>query len=236
MYSENLTPEGFPKPGVLEDSPTVLTAYGGAKLMQHGKCHINCHFNGRKSVATYFVTEADGPAIIGLPTSLEVNLVTLNCSVQQGSPLNANHTSVQVTPIKDKDDLVKRYPDCFDGIGRFQGQYHITVDISVPPVVHAQRRVPLSLRDDIKDELEDMESQGIITKIKEGEPTAWVNSLVYRRKPNGKLRICLDPKDLTSAICREHHVIPTLEEILPKLVVLSTSLLLTRNVVIGMLC
>ena len=41
-----------------------------------------------------------------------------------------------------------QYPDCFNGIGKFQGQYHITVDPSVPPVVHAQRRVPLSLRDD----------------------------------------------------------------------------------------
>ena len=50
-----------------------------------------------------------------------------------------------------------------------------------------------------------MESQGIIAKVKEGEPTAWVNRLVYRRKPNGKLKICLDPKDLNEAICREYH-------------------------------
>ena len=104
---------------------------------------------------------------------------------------------------------MKRYPDCFDGVGKFQGQYHITVGPSVPLVVHTQRRVPLSLRDDIKDELDDMESQGIITKLKEGEPTAWVNSLVYRRKPNGKLRICLDPNDLNKPISREHHMIPT---------------------------
>jgi len=69
--------------------------------------------------------------------------------------LNANRTCEQVTPIKDKDELVKRYPDCFDGVGRFQGQYHITVDPSVSPVVHAQRRVPLSLRNDIKEELND---------------------------------------------------------------------------------
>ena len=76
--------------------------------------------------------------------------------------------------------------------------------------------MPLSLREDITDELDDMESQGIITKIKEGRLTAWVNSLVYHRKPNGKLRICLDPKDLNKAISREHHMIPTLEEIFPK--------------------
>ena len=88
---------------------------------------------------------------------------------------------------------------------------------SIPPLVHAQRRVPLSLREDIKRELDPMESKEIIMKLKEGEPTAWVNSLVYRRKPNSQPRIRLDPKDLNEAIRREHHVIPTLEEVLPKL-------------------
>ncbi len=62
-----------------------------------------------------------------------------------------------------------------------------------------------------------MEANDIIEKVKEGEPTSWVNSLVYRRKPNGRLRLCLDPKDLNKAVRREHHVTPTLEEILPKL-------------------
>lgn len=62
-----------------------------------------------------------------------------------------------------------------------------------------------------------MVKNDIIAKIEEGEPTQWVNSLVYRRKQNGKLRLCLNPKDLNAAIRREHNVIPTLEEILPKL-------------------
>ena len=46
---------------------------------------------------------------------------------------------------------------------------------------------------------------------------AWVNSLVYQCKSNGRLCLCLDPKDLNEAIKHEHHVTPTLEEILPKL-------------------
>ena len=75
-------------------------------------------------------------------------------------------------------------------------------------MVHAQKRIPLSLRDVIKNELAKMEAQGVIAKFKEGEPTTWVNSLVYCRKIS---------KDLNKAILREHHIIPTLEEILPKL-------------------
>ena len=51
----SLTPEGFPKPGVLEHSHTVLTAYGGAKLMQHWKCQITYDLRGKKSVATFLV-------------------------------------------------------------------------------------------------------------------------------------------------------------------------------------
>ena len=44
-----------------------------------------------------------------------------------------------------------------------------------------------------------------------------VNSLVIREKGNGWLRLCLDPKDLNKVIKREHHPIPSLEEITPKL-------------------
>ena len=48
-------------------------------------------------------------------------------------------------------------------------------------------------------------------------PTDWVNSLVIREKENGRLRSCLDPKDLNKAIKRERHPIPVLEQVTPKL-------------------
>ena len=60
-----------------------------------------------------------------------------------------------------------------------------------------------------------MESQNIIARVT--KPTDWVNSLVVREKENGRLRLCLDPKDLNKAIKREHHPILTLEEITPNL-------------------
>ena len=125
--------------------------------------------------------------------------------------------SVKSAPIKSKQDLIAWYPECFDGIGKLKSEYHITLDPAVPPVVHPPRKVPISMKDEIKDELDNMVKNDIIAKIQEGEPTAWVNGLVYRRKSNGRLRLCLDPKDLNEAIKREHHVTPTLEEIPPKL-------------------
>ena len=60
-----------------------------------------------------------------------------------------------------------------------------------------------------------MERQGIIARVT--RPTDWVKSLVIREKENGRLRLCLDPKDLNKAIKREHHPIPISEPITPKL-------------------
>ena len=60
-----------------------------------------------------------------------------------------------------------------------------------------------------------MESQGIIRKV--SEPTEWVSSIVYIRKKNGKLRLCLDPKDLNRAIMRWHYKTPTKKEMAHKL-------------------
>ncbi|KAL7849545.1 hypothetical protein SRHO_G00211680 [Serrasalmus rhombeus] len=51
----------------------------------------------------------------------------------------------------------------------------------------------------------------IIAKI--DEPTQWVNPFVIVEKTNGNLRICLDPRDLNTAVMREHYQLPTVEEI-----------------------
>lgn len=60
-----------------------------------------------------------------------------------------------------------------------------------------------------------MEESGVIEKVT--EPTDWVNSLVVVEKPNGKLRVCIDPKELNKAIKRPHYPMPTLEDVLSKM-------------------
>lgn len=63
----------------------------------------------------------------------------------------------------------------------------------------------------LKERLDDLEKQKIIEKV--SGPSDWVNVLVLVRKPNGKIRIYIDPKHLNDAIKREYCQIPTLEEI-----------------------
>ena len=115
------------------------------------------------------------------------------------------------TPIYCTQDLQSLYPNSFDRIGDMSGEYDIKIDPWVPPVQQGGCKVPIEYNAEIEKELNKMVWQGII--MKQTEPTPWVSLLMYPKKPNGKLRICLDPKDLNKAIIRENHKAPTLEEI-----------------------
>lgn len=73
------------------------------------------------------------------------------------------------------------------------------LDENVVPRVHPHRKIPVTLRENLKTELNRMEK---VARIE--EPTQWVNPIVIVEKSNGKLRICLDPRDLNTAVMREH--------------------------------
>ena len=88
------------------------------------------------------------------------------------------------------------------------------VNEKVKPIQHAPRRVPVALRDEVKEKLTDLEKRGMIKKVT--EPTEWISSMVIVAKPN-KVRICLDPRELNKALKRPKYQMPTLEEILPRL-------------------
>ena len=60
-----------------------------------------------------------------------------------------------------------------------------------------------------------MEENGIIVEVT--EPTDWVSSLVWVKKSNNKLRVCLDSTNLNKAIRRPHFLLPTVEDRLAKL-------------------
>ena len=97
----------------------------------------------------------------------------------------------------------------------FECECKITLDPNVTPVVHPPRRVPVALRDALKHELDSLVKKEILSPVT--YPTDWVNSCVCVTKPNGKISLCLDPKDLNSAIKRPHYVTPMLEDVLTRL-------------------
>ena len=74
----------------------------------------------------------------------------------------------------------------------------------------------LTLRGKLEKELQNMVDQSIIVSVSDGESN-WVNLLGIREKPGGRLHICLDPKGLNKVIRREHHPLPTVDDITHRL-------------------
>ena len=112
-------------------------------------------------------------------------------------------------------NLTEQYEDNFGENGCLKGEHHISMDPAVKPVAHPPRKIPISMFEKLKAELEKMKKLDVIEKI--DEPTNWVSSLVIIEKPDGNICLCLDPKDLNKAIKRHHHPMPTVDEILSKL-------------------
>ncbi len=77
------------------------------------------------------------------------------------------------------------------------------------------RRVPISIKPKLKEELDRLQNLGIIEKVH--GPTDWVSSLVNVVKPSGKLRVCIDPLHLNKALKRVHYPLTTIEDVLPEL-------------------
>jgi hypothetical protein len=128
--------------------------------------------------------------------------------------VSRNVLAVTETP-SELQQLAIRFNDIFDGLGTSHQAYKPKVDNNVRPVVKPCRRIPHAMMTPLKNELDKMETSGVIVKVV--EPTDWVSQLVVGIKKNGELRICLDPQALNAALCREHYHMPMIEDLMDNL-------------------
>ena len=64
-------------------------------------------------------------------------------------------------------ELVKKFPKVFKGLGRATGvpDIHIEVDDKIPPVQQKQRQVPFHYKDKLKNHLEELIKEGVVTPL-----------------------------------------------------------------------
>lgn len=110
--------------------------------------------------------------------------------------------------------MKEEFGDVFKKEGCIEGKLHLEMDKIAIPVTNP-RRDPIALKDKLKSEPDRLVGLQMIRKV-EG-PTEWVSSLVVVEKPNGKLRVCIDPVHLNQALKRSHYPLPVIEDVLPDL-------------------
>jgi hypothetical protein len=175
-----------------KSSKVRLLGYNGVVIKNLGCLVIPVCHDSVKAELRFEIVSDDLTPILGLEASERLGIVRRVHGVSS-------------------DDILDEFPDVFQGLGCLVGEHEISLDSSIKPVIHPPRRVPISLMPRVKAELDRMEAVGVVSRV--DQPTDWVSSMVCVEKKNGDVRICLDPRDLNKAVLREHHKIPTMEDI-----------------------
>ena len=165
----------------------------------------------------FYIVKNPGRALLGLDSCLAMNLISRVEHNRQVHRLEEIISRREIIDRQKVEDTLNEFRDVFEGVGRLPGEYHITVDNSLPRIHHASRRFPLPLMPKLRKELDRMIDAGIIESVT--EPTHVCSSMVAVEKPGtGDLRICLDAPELNNHILRENTQIPTKEEVHSKFV------------------
>ena len=186
-----------PQPNVVP-TETVLKGFNNSTSKPLGTVQLETAYKGRALTVAYYVVEDVKSAILGQNECEALGLLQRigSCSVTKGDE-------------KEKQRVLDRYTEVFSGIGEMREEYDIRTDTKIRPEQQPPRKLPFAKLEKLKETLDDLKKDGIITD----EPgyTPWVSNLVVTEKKSGELRICLDPRPLNKAIMRDPFPPPDME-------------------------
>lgn len=194
---------------LLKPCYTILRAFGGTQIKPRGIYALKIRRLNKIFCLDFIVVEYEHCPLLSAQACDELKLISYCNKVkeQESKPLDSN------IPMSTA-NIMKKYSHVFEGLGKIKGEVDLELTNEVVPVRQAPRRIPVALKDELRKELDDMVQQGII--IEEEGYTDWISNLTMVKK-NGKLRICLDPSNLNTALKDTKQQLPTLDEILPEL-------------------
>ena len=110
----------------------------------------------------------------------------------------------------------KKLKKLFSGLGEIQGEYDIKLkENAVPYAVKTPRRIPIPLLPKVTQQLDKMERDGVVSKVKDS--TEWCAPKVVVPKQSGGIRICADLTSLNKSVIRPRYQLPSAENTLAKL-------------------
>ena len=171
---------------------THLVAYNKEEIKQLGTCVLKVNYGGKTLPQEFFMIGSRFKPIVGLDASRRLGLLMVNFPVYQSWTRNAPIDSISganadIPEMISKDWIVNnpKYKHLFQGIGRFKcDTVWIKTAHNAIPVQKLPQRVPLALKDQFKEELDNMVSQGILSKLDDANVNApeWLNSFVVVKR------------------------------------------------------
>ena len=193
----------------MKKSYTKLKMYSDQVVPVKGEATLTCECREKTYELPFKIIETSQPPMISRSKALEMGLIAVAEDVHQMKE------SPKITDNKEFErNISTEYHDLFKGLGSLPGDYDMDIDKSVPSTKHPARRISVPIKKEVKKKLDELEKKKVIKRVP--KPTDWTSNLLVVKKP-GKLRICIDPRDLNKALKRPRYPVPTIEGILPEL-------------------
>ena len=171
----------------------------------------------KKFVRTkFYVIKTHHKNLLSGTTATALELISIN-NIEEKTPETENTFGKKV-PEYLKERLFRYKETVFsEKIGRLKDyQVKLKINENVQPIAQRERRLPFAIREQVREELAKLESDGIIETVT-NETTPWISPMVIVPKANGKIRLCIDMRGPNQAIERTRYPIPTLEDLTFKL-------------------
>ena len=120
---------------ILTPKPHIkLTSYSGHAIACCGYIHLSLSKpKGQFKVHKFFVGDVVGPAILGLPSCNQLDVITLNPISTSCTSFQNSYDAVNILPssipqhvkLNNGSGLKWWFPDCFEAVGEFKGQVMI---------------------------------------------------------------------------------------------------------------
>ena len=164
MFPERMLADGTPDPEYLQSTNIEFECNKDSIIRSLGCINLDIALPGKKMItAQFFLSNHHNQVLIGHPSCDRLGAYTLHMKnlapkFDQNKLLpqlsEVQQTAPEEGPITRVEDLMRRYPDRFDVIGKFEGEYHMVTDPNVPPSQHAMRKVPIEYQEKIEKELD----------------------------------------------------------------------------------
>lgn len=183
---------------ILKECMSTVSSYSGHNIEITGICSLVVKFKNIQETLEFYVINYDAVPILGLDGCQKLNIIKRIDNINNS--------------------LMDEFEDVFDNfqIGKLPFEYSLHLSKDAVPRISAPRVIPKALQKLVKEELENLLSQGVLVHVK-NEPSTWVHPIVVVKKSENKVRIVMDPRHLNKYILRNIVRMPTKETIFSEL-------------------
>jgi len=183
----------------LQPSKVKLRSYSGDEIHIVGEKTVTVKQNEDVQLLKILIVSNPGPALLGRLWMRALQL-HLNDVFSFTSPASLQGLLEDNAVLFDTGTgLLKNY------------KAHFEVDEAATPTFCKARTVPLAMKKKVEDELQKLESTGIIRKVTHSD---WAAAVVPVLKPSGKIRLCGDYKMTVNKVVKiDRYPLPLVDEL-----------------------